>query len=295
MVAGELLRRKEMSKRKIAWKDGKGSAAIISVELDAELIWLMLDPTNIKRPKVLSMGTYGIHRGLGRMLESLEKRNLKATFFVPGAMAERYPEKIREAAAAGHEIALHGYQHENFGLLEPEQQIEAVEKGIAAIVKAVGRKPSGFRLPEGNMTPETLRILNDAGFLYDSSMADDDIPYQTAIDGWPVRMIEIPMHWEMQDFPYFAFNFFPPFPNGECRISNYGDVLDIWLSELKAFHEFGLCYVIKFDPQTIGTPARIAMFDKVLDEMLAKDIWIATGEEVASYYSREYVKLVYLE
>jgi len=278
-----------MLNRTIAWPKGKKSAAMITIELDGEFIWLLIDPTNINRPKTLSMGTYGLFRGLDRMLSSLKERNITATFFVPGIMVERYPDQIKQVAEAGHEIALHGYEHENFGLLTPEQQKEAVKKGVAAIEKVTGKKPAGFRLPEGNMTPETLAILNDAGFVYDASMVDDDIPYQTLIDGKPVPMIEIPMHWEMQDFPYFAFNFFPPFPLGECRIANYSEVMDIWLSEMKGYDEFGLCYVIKFDPQTIGTPARIEMFDQVLDEIVARDMWIATGTEIASFYKKQYV------
>lgn len=278
-----------MLNRTVIWPKGKRSAAMITIELDGEFMWLLIDPTNINRPKTLSMGTYGLLRGLDRMLSSLKERNIIATFFVPGIMAERYPDKVKQAAAAGHEIALHGYAHENFGLLAPEQQKEAVEKGIVAIEKVTGKKPAGFRLPEGNMTPETLAILNDAGFTYDASMVDDDIPYQTLIAGKPVPMIEIPMHWEMQDFPYFAFNFFPPFPLGECRIANYSEVMDIWLSEMKGYDELGLCYVIKFDPQTIGTPARVEMFDQVLDEIIARDMWIATGTEIASFYKENYV------
>lgn len=271
-------------KRKIEWPNGHKAAGMVSIELDGEYIWLLIDPTNINRPKTLSMGTYGLHRGLGRMLQSLKERNMKATFFVPGIMAKKYPEKIRDIYEDGHEIALHGYALENFGLLTPEEQRNAIEKGITALEKVTGQKPTGFRLPEGNMTPETLGIIRDAGFLYDASMPDDDLPYSANINGEQSELIEIPMRWEMQDFPYFAFNFFPPFPLGECRISNYDEVMDIWLTELDGYTRMNLCYSIKFDPQSIGTPARISMFDQMLDEMTARNLWIATGNEIALYY-----------
>ena len=279
-----------MSKKKILWPEENKSAGMISIELDGEIIWLLLNPTNINRPKTLSMGTYGLHRGLDRMLLSLKERKIRATFFVPGIIAEKYPDKVREIHNAGHEIALHGYMLENFGLMTPGQQKEAIDKGIKAIESVIGSKPAGFRLPEGNMTPETLGIIRDAGFEYDSSMPDDDLPYTCQIDGEASEMVEIPMRWELQDFPYFAFNYFPPFPPGECRIANYDEVMDIWLTELYGYHRQGLCYVIKFDPQSIGTPARMYMFDKVLDEMLAKDMWVATGREIADYYRENYMK-----
>ena len=78
-----------MSKKKILWPEENKSAGMISIELDGEFIWLLLNPTNINRPKTLSMGTYGLHRGLDRMLLSLKERKIRATFFVPGIIAEK--------------------------------------------------------------------------------------------------------------------------------------------------------------------------------------------------------------
>ena len=272
-----------MNKR-IDWPENHPAASMISIELDGEYIWLMLDPTNIRRPKTLSMGTYGLLRGLDRMLLSLSKRELKATFFIPGIMAEKYPEDILKVHKAGHEIALHGYEHENFAFLSAEQQRDAIGKGIAAIETLTGIRPAGFRLPEGNMTPETLEIISEFGFKYDCSMLDDDRPYMVEFDNSQTNMVEIPMRWETQDFPYFAFNFFPPIPLGECRIAAYSEAIDNWLTALEGYRRTGGCYVIKFDPQTIGTPARISMFDEVLDAMIMKNMWIATGEDIANYY-----------
>lgn len=269
---------------KIIWPERKPASAMVSIELDGEYMWLLLDPTNARRPKTLSMGTYGLYRGLDRMLESLKERGITATFFVPGIMAEKYPDDIKKVYDAGHEIALHGYMHENFAFLTPDEQRTAINKGIQALKKVTGEMPKGFRLPEGNMTPETLEIIKDAGFEYDSSMVDDDIPYMTEFGGTPSDMVEIPMRWEIQDFPYFAFNFFPPMPLGECRIASYQEAMDNWLTELEGYRRFGCCYVIKFDPQTIGTPARISMFDQVLDEMIHQNMWIATGREIADFY-----------
>lgn len=275
-----------MLRERIKWPNGKKSAGMVSIELDAEYMWLLLDPTNIRRVKTLSMGTYGMLRGLDRILDALEERDMKATFFIPGIIAEKYPDSVKKVFKKGHEIACHGYMLENFGLLSPEEQSTTIAKGINAIEQTIGRKPVGFRLPEGNMTPETLDIIKEAGFAYDASMLDDDVPYQFADS----NMVEIPMRWELQDFPYFAFNYFPPFPLGECRIASYTETLDVWLMELEGYERFGGCYVPKFDPQSIGTPARIPMFEKVLDEMLSADMWIATGEEIASFYRNQYIK-----
>lgn len=264
------------------WPSGHRSAAMISVELDAEFIWLGMDPNNIKLPKTLSMGEYGMVRGLGRMLELFDKYDVRATFFVLGCAFERYGKTIEALAKAGHEIAVHGFKHDNFGLLSPAEQQDQIAKTIIAIEKQTGVKPVGFRVPEGNMTPETLDIARELGLKYDSSLLDSDLPYVIE-NGSGKGLVEIPMRWDMQDFHYFCFNFHPQVPPGVCRIANYSQVLDIWQDELTAYHDYGLCYVIKFDPQSIGTPGRIGMVESLLSTMKEKNIWVATGSQIAEH------------
>jgi len=273
-------------KKEMNWPDGKQSAAMVTIELDNEYIWSAMN-VDFKKPKCRSMGTYGLLRGLDRLLDSLDEHRIKATFFIPGIVAEVYPEKVSQVDEKGHEIALHGYAHENFAMLTPAEQETALKKGIAALKKVTGKTPFGFRLPEGNSTPETIGIINDAGFLYDSSLFDGDLPYQTRINGAPVPLIEIPIRWELQDFPYFAFNSRPAFPAGGSRVAIYGSVLENWLYELDAYYDMGLCYVIKFDPQTIGSPGRISLFNEVLANIAKKNIWAATGNEIAAHFRRQ--------
>lgn len=265
-------------KREIQWPDRNQSAAMISIMLDCEYIWLDMDPL-YDTPKHRSMGEYGPKRGVDNILAALDDYHVKATFFVPGIVAENYPETVMKIANAGHEIALHGYAHENFSHLTPEEQREAIRKGIDAVEKVIHKKPVGFRLPEGDCTPETFDIIKEFNFLYDSSLFDNDIPYITG--SGLNKMTEIPMRWEMVDFTYLAWGGI--FPAGACRVAVYDDVLDNWLRELNAFYDMGLCYVITWTPQTIGSPGRMFMVEKVLEQMTRKNIWVATGESIANY------------
>lgn len=265
-------------KREIQWPDNNQSAAMISIMLDCEYIWLDMDPL-YDTPKHRSMGEYGPKRGVDNILAALDDYHVKATFFVPGIVAENYPETVMKIANAGHEIALHGYAHENFSHLTPEEQREAIRKGIDAVEKVIHKKPVGFRLPEGDCTPETFDIIKEFKFLYDSSLFDNDIPYITG--SGLNKMTEIPMRWEMVDFTYLAWGGI--FPAGACRVAVYDDVLDNWLRELNAFYDMGLCYVITWTPQTIGSPGRMFMVEKVLEQMTRKNIWVATGESIANY------------
>jgi len=269
----------------IVWPNGARCAAMITVDVDAEFVWLGMDPENSQRPKTLSMGQYGPRRGLARVLDVLDRFGVKATFFVPGRVAELYPEQIRDVAQRGHEIGHHGYVHENFGLLNREQQRTVLEKGLEAIQSIAGVRPVGFRTPAGDMTKDTVPLLLEMGFKYSSSMRGDDRPYFSEVDGQATPLVEIPAHWELDDFPYFAFNYYPPFPAGQGRIANYNQVLSIWKEEFDGYYRHGLCFVIMFHPQTIGTPGRIFLLEQLLSHMTSKPgVWFCTGSELADYW-----------
>lgn len=265
------------------WPEGKRCAAMITVNLNAELFWLQLDPTCSNMPKTLSLGQYGMTRGVDRILEILEERKIKATFFTPGWVAERYSKKILEIKEKGHEIAALGYKHENMALLSLEEQEEAMKKSVAAIERVCGTEPKGFRSPEGELTLDTLRLARKYGMEYSSNLCDDDRPYFKDL-GKGKGILEIPIHWVNYDLPYFAFNYHPAFPAGQGRIANYTGVLNNWKDEFLGCHEYGLCYVLQLDPAAVGAPGRIGMLEELLDYMESLgSVWFASGRDMGLY------------
>ena len=82
--------------------EGKQCAAFITVNLSAEYFWISLNEKAKEMPKTLSIGQYGMTHGLPRLLKLFGEFGIKATFFVPGKVAETYPELIREVADRGH-------------------------------------------------------------------------------------------------------------------------------------------------------------------------------------------------
>ncbi|WP_338547587.1 polysaccharide deacetylase [Emergencia sp. JLR.KK010] len=272
-----------MYTEKPIWPKKKECAAMISINLNAELFWLQLDPACINMPKTLSLGQYGMTRGVDRLMSVLEERDLKATFFVPGWVAEQYPEKVCAIKDAGHEIAGLGYHHEHMALLSEDEQEDAMAKCVAAIEKVCGIRPKGFRSPEGELTLDTLRIARKYGMTYSSNLGDDDRPYTKDL-GNGETILEIPIHWVNYDLPYFAFNYKPAFPAGQGRIANYTGVLSNWKDEFDGCREYGLCYVLQLDPATIAAPGRIGLLEEMLDYMRSyDDVWFATGEEILNY------------
>lgn len=116
------------------------------------------------------------------LLKVLKKHNAKATFFILGKVAEKYPELIRQIAGDGHEIASHGYSHKILGDLKPNEFEEEIQKSVGLIEKITGIKPTGFRAPNFSLNDKTkwaLKILERNGFKYDSSI----FPLKTPLYG----------------------------------------------------------------------------------------------------------------
>lgn len=267
----------------VSWPKGARCAALFTVNLDADQFWLGMFPDSITRPKTLSMGEYGIKRGLDRVLRTFSDYQIKTTFFVPGKVAERYPEAIEKILAGQHEIAVHGHTHASMHLLTAEQQLEEMGNAREALQKISGIAPLGFRAPEGELTLETLKLAKQSGFEYSSSLYGDDRPYTIDLDAGP--LIEIPMHWELHDFPYFAFNYGPAFPIGQGRVASYDQVTKTYQREFEGYYQYGLAYVAQFTPQTIGSPGKIKILEDVLKQITpTKDLWIGTCKELSDFY-----------
>lgn len=108
-----------------------------------------------------------------RILELLEEKNTKATFFMLGWVAEHHPSVARHIVAAGHEIACHSYAHELVYRLTPEQFRADTRRAVAAIQDACGVSPRAYRAPSYSVVSKSLwalDILVEEGFTQDSSI-----------------------------------------------------------------------------------------------------------------------------
>ncbi|WP_406347884.1 polysaccharide deacetylase [Streptomyces sp. NBC_00144] len=279
------------------WPRGIRCAVVVSVDFDAELPLLAADPTTAQRVKTLSVGRYGATRGVDRLLAEFQSQGVTTTWCVPGRNAERYPHLIRAIAGHGHEIAHHGHAHEDFSRLGLTGQLEVADRGSEAIAGVTGERPRGFRIPAGEWAAGFPDALADRGFTWSSSLHGDDLPHfhpaRTAGPrvgtgtgrGTARRLIEIPVHHELHDHPYFFFNLDPAFPVGQSRIASYREVLGNWTTEFDAYRRFGLCYTLRLQPEVTGTPGRIGIVRELLRHICSHDdVWIATAGEVADWW-----------
>lgn len=110
-----------------------------------------------------------VERTMDRMLQLMADREVRATCFVLGCLAERAPRLVRRIAEAGHEIASHGYGHELVYHLEPTDFRADVQRSKELLEDISGQRIRGYRAPNFSLTDWTMPILRELGFEYDSS------------------------------------------------------------------------------------------------------------------------------
>jgi polysaccharide deacetylase family protein (PEP-CTERM system associated) len=108
-----------------------------------------------------------------RLLELFDHKGIKATFFVLGWVAERYPELIKEISTRGHELASHGYSHQLVYSQTPEVFKEETRKSKQILEDISGQEILGYRAASYSITGKSLwalDILAELGFTWDSSI-----------------------------------------------------------------------------------------------------------------------------
>ena len=224
-------------------------------------------------PVKLSHAEFGPRVGAKRILELLEDREIPATWFVPGHTLTTFTDDTEAILGGGHELACHGWFHEDFAELSAGEQEDVLGRSVEAVRTIVGAAPAGFRAPYWSLGGETLELIEAAGFRYDSSlMADDYRPYRirhgdrhSTTDGttWgePGGLVEVPVYWAMDDWPHFE-----PGP-GRSGLSAPSAVLEIWTEELRYADEHapGGLVMVTVHPECIGRGHRMAMLERFID------------------------------
>jgi peptidoglycan/xylan/chitin deacetylase (PgdA/CDA1 family) len=182
---------------------------------------------------------WSVTRSLPRILDALADAGAQATFFVEGLNAELYPDTLREIAAAGHEVGLHGWRHEPWSGLEPVMERELLERGVGAL-DALGLRPVSFRPPGGELTDVSLDLLRELGFRWVSPAGEEVVE----ADGIEVR----PFRWEHVDAWYFMPKFAGP------------DDVSAWRAAVAEAHDATLV----FHPFLLDTRER---FDVLLEAL----------------------------
>ena len=122
-----------------------------------------------------SSGEARVVPAVERILRLLADCGAKATFFVLGCVAEQHPALAPAIAAAGHEVASHGWSHRLVTDLTPAEFRDEIRRTSDLLERQTGRRPTGFRAPQWSLcrqrTPWAFAILREEGYRYDASLS----------------------------------------------------------------------------------------------------------------------------
>ncbi|MGD8726388.1 MAG: polysaccharide deacetylase [Gemmatimonadales bacterium] len=260
------------------WPGGARVAVALSFDFDAE--------TNALRdgddsPGTHSRGEYAARSAMPRILSLLEAHAIPASFFVPAVTALLHPTEIDAIVSKGmHEIGMHGWIHERNSLLSEETERELMRRAYDTLTAVTGRAPVGIRTPSWDFSPATLKLIRELNLLYDSSLMADDRPYELNENGEPTGIVELPVEWLLDDYPYFGFS---RFSSVRPHIAP-DDVLAIWSAEFERAYEEGTVFLLTMHPKYIGHRSRIAMLEELVEFIESHDgVWFATHEDIARY------------
>lgn len=266
-----------------SWPDGTKVAVSLSFDFDTEPVWMGFQGQ--QSPSYMSRGEYGARSGMPRIFNLLDKHDIPATFFIPAISMVLHPHIIEEIKKhADYEIGFHSYVHENPLTLSEAEERAVYEKAMKIFVERVGKRPAGFRSAAWDLTPATIQIVKEMGFLYESSMMADDRPYSLLANGEETGLIELPVEWILDDWPLFQISW----PSQHVSIRNADDVYSIWKDEFDGAYEEGSMYILTMHPQVIGHRYRMKMLDKLVTYMKSKPgVWFATHEQIALYVKEQ--------
>jgi peptidoglycan/xylan/chitin deacetylase (PgdA/CDA1 family) len=216
-----------------------------------------------------------------RLLDLFRRNSIRTTFFVPGHTALAYPDLVREAAADGHEIAHHGWVHENLSANDPEQQREIFERGFEALEQVAAVRPVGYRAAGvgADFGTTTVDLLQELGFEYDSSCSGTDYTayYLRRGDRWskteayvfgtPVDIVEVPVAYALDDWQLFEFR-----GGWTARQALPREIFELWRDEFDfAYAECpGGSYDLTLHPIGIGRGPRLAMLERLIEHVRSK-------------------------
>jgi peptidoglycan-N-acetylglucosamine deacetylase len=260
------------------WLQGSQAVCVLSFDVDAESPILAQGRQYAEHAMVMTHQAYGPLVGVPRILELLREYGLKASFFVPGFTADRYPVVISSIVAAGHEVAHHSYSHRAPTALSPKEQEDDFVRGLEALDR-VGVRPRGYRAPFWEATWLTPALVAKYGLLYESSLMDDDRPYVLTLEGKEIA--ELPPHWSLDDWEQYAFL---PDPNIGAIIESPSKVFEQWSLELDAMRRHHGLFMLTCHPFLSGRPGRLEALRRLIEFILAKgDVRVATAVEVATW------------
>ena len=230
------------------------------------------------RPNYMVGGAlqYGARRGIWNILELLDRYQIKATFFVCGTTAEKYPDAVQAARESGHEIAGMSYSFDRVRTASAERERSIVRQSAQVLEGITGSRIQGWRCPDYRISPQTLDILAEEGFTWDSSLLNDDLPYFFQCGAR--RLLEIPFTTSTADKTFIGY----PYPQrgGPDGLAN------VWNNEFEVLYDESQrsprFLILSLQTWATGRPAPLRILKEFLDRLAGhEEFWFARCSDIS--------------
>ena len=227
---------------------------------------------------------YGNRVGVWRIMEILDRYDIKATAALNSAVCEHYPIIIQEGKKRGWEFMGHGVTNSTrLVKLSEDEERNIIKSVIQTITHTTGKQPEGWLSPGLMETFNTPDILAEQGIRYLCDWCSDDQPYRMKVKKG--NLISMPYSLDINDIPAFL-RFSKTTEEFYEMIKEQFDVL------YEEGAASGRVMAIALHPFVIGQPHRIKCLDKALRYIKRhKDVWFATGSEIAKWYYEHHVNV----
>jgi len=251
---------------------------VLSFDVDAESAYVFHEPHKAAAQLAgVEERRFGPRVGVPRILRLLDEFGLKGSFYVPGYTVVHHTETVRAIAAAGHELGCHGNMHEPVDTLDEAQETTILIEQLQLFDAYLGVRPLGYRGPAWELNVFSPALLKRHGFLYDSSLMGDDVPYELSTPDGP--LVEVPVQWLLDDVPYFAFVPGTTF----AAIGSTDAAIAEWRREFEGMYDEGGCFTLTMHPWLSGRSGRLRGLRELIAHMRTfEGVWFATGLEVAT-------------
>jgi len=271
--------------------EGKRLAISLSPDFDAQSVWIGTFRNTSQTS--LSRGEFGAEVGAPRLLDTFERFGITTTWCVPTHTMQTFPHAVAAVVERGHEIAAHGVYHEYVPKLELDEERRLVELQVRLHEEFIGKRPRGYRSPALDVTDNTLDVLHENGFEWDSSLMGRDFePYHprmvTEIDreqgnsfGDPSPILEFPVSWALDDFPELELI------KGNATQQSNDVLLRRWKDAFDFAYERcpGGLVTWTLHPQTIGRSHNLIMLERFIEYVAGHEgIWFPTLSEAADVW-----------
>jgi len=260
------------------WPNGAQCAVALSWDVDAESGYVYRFPNEAATElDQMEERRFGVRTGVPRILRLLEKYGLPATFFVPGYTIEHHTKAVESIHAAGFEMACHGNVHETLNTLDEAAERRIMQEQLDIYQKYLGIKPVGYRSPSWSLNLRTPGILKENGFIYDSSLMGDDIPYFV---GTPHGdLAEVPIQWLLDDAPFYRHVY-----GSTNGIAEPDRVIDLWIQEFQGMYQENGCFGLTMHPWITGRAGRMLGLERLIRAIKAEPgVWWATYQQIAEW------------